>query len=210
MALNVQSGQSSVRRGGRTRWRKAVLLFAPSLVVVGVLGVGMAQGAIAASFGVSGNSLKFTTGDVEASNVSAFLGTATSTTSSDKPVMLAGIQTALVHGICASSVLDVPVFGTISLKFIANPDQPITATNLTADADSLLTGDGVINGMQAGIDASTLSATPGFKGPAGVFGFQSSSLNATGLKGTAWQAAGGSMKISDMQVQMNQGKVECY
>lgn len=48
---------SSQVRGG-TRWKRFALVMVPSVVATAAVGVGLAQGALAASFSVSGQSFK--------------------------------------------------------------------------------------------------------------------------------------------------------
>ncbi|MBK3588726.1 cholesterol esterase, partial [Streptomyces sp. MBT57] len=51
---------SSQVRGG-TRWKRFALVMVPSVVATAAVGVGLAQGALAASFAVSGQSFKVRT-----------------------------------------------------------------------------------------------------------------------------------------------------
>ncbi|MFD0502209.1 hypothetical protein ACFQ0G_52590 [Streptomyces chiangmaiensis] len=43
-----------LHRSGRTCWRRFAAVLVPSLAAVAALGIGMAQGALAASFFISG------------------------------------------------------------------------------------------------------------------------------------------------------------
>lgn len=201
---------TSSSRGGRTRWRRSAILFVPSIAVVGVLAVGMAQGALAASFGVSGGNVKLTADTVSADGMSAYMGTASSTTGAGHPVMLAGITSASLRNMCASAVVDVPIFGPVSMNLFAGKQAPVEGSTITADASSLVGGDASVSGMQAGRDASTLDAAPGFTGTPGAFGFQAKNLSANNFRATAWQATGGTMKLSGLELDMSAGVKECY
>ncbi|MEU9437281.1 hypothetical protein [Streptomyces sp. NPDC048252] len=60
---------------GRTHWRRSALMFVPCTLAVGALGIALAEGAIAASFAVSGTGFKVS--DLRSTAYSANGGTLT-------------------------------------------------------------------------------------------------------------------------------------
>ncbi|GGN76998.1 cholesterol esterase [Actinoplanes lobatus] len=196
---------------GRTSWGRACWLLLPSLAVLGGLTVGIAEGALAASFGVSGQYIKVRAGSVEGTDVAAYLDTVQSVDGTHHPVMLAGVGRASMRDVCTSAVVDVPVVGKISLKVLGGTTEAITGTNVVADADSLLGGGGVVTDVEAGRDASTLDRVPGVSGPAGRFGLQAGSLRTEDVRSTAWSANGATIELAgDLEVNVTSGVDECF
>ena len=190
--------------------RRSAVLPVPSLALVGAMTLAMAQGVLAASFGVSGSSFKVTAATVEGTNVSGYLDTVRSVDGVRHPVMLAGVDRATMRDVCTSAVVEVPVVGPISLMVLSGSDEPVTGTNLVADADALPGGQGTIRGVEAGRDASTLDRAAGVTGPEGRFGVQAASLSSTDLRSTAWSANGGTVTLNGLQVSIDAGRHECY
>jgi hypothetical protein len=195
---------------GRTRWRKSAILLVPSFATVGILSIAMAQGALAASFGVSGSNFKVTAGHVEGTNVSGYLDTVRSVDGQSHPIMLAGVEKATMSDVCTSALVNIPVVGPISLKVLSGKDEPVSGTNVVADSDAVFGGKGTVRGVEAGRDASTLNRVDGVHGPAGRFGLQAASLETNDLKSTAWSASGGTITLTGMEVHVSKGKHECY
>ncbi|MET8147190.1 DUF6230 family protein [Actinoplanes sp. NPDC049668] len=196
---------------GRTRWGRAAWLLVPSVVALAGVTFAIAEGALAASFGVSGRAFKVSAGTVEGTDVAAYLDTVRSVDGRHHPVMLAGVQQASLRNVCTSAVVTVPVVGEISLKVLGGRTEAITGTNVTADADALLGGGGVVTDVEAGRDASTLNRVPGVAGPAGRFGLQARTLKTEDVRSTAWSANGGTIKLAgDLDVKVTAGRHECY
>jgi hypothetical protein len=196
---------------GRTSWGRACWLLLPSLAVLGGVTVGIAEGALAASFGVSGQHFKVKAKSVEGTDVAAYLDTARSVDGAHHPVMLAGVGRATLRDVCTSAVVDVPVVGKISLKVLGGRTEAITGTNVVADADTLLGGNGVVTDVEAGRDASTLDRVKGVSGPAGRFGVQASSIKTEDVESTAWSANGGTLELAgDLEVTVTNGVDECF
>ncbi|MBB2940854.1 hypothetical protein FB565_000558 [Actinoplanes lutulentus] len=196
---------------GRTHWGRAAWLFVPSVFALGGITVGIAEGALAASFGVSGQAFKVSASSVEGTDVAAYLDTVQSVDGANHPVMLAGVKEASLTDVCTSAVVDIPVVGNVSLKVLGGKQEPITGTNVVADAEALLSAGGVVKNVEAGRDASTLNRVPGVQGPAGRFGLQAGSLSTDAVQSTAWSANGGTLTLSgDLEVSVTAGVHECF
>lgn len=196
---------------GRTRWGRSSLLLIPALAAMGGLTLAIAEGALAASFGVSGSAFKVKAGSVSGTDVAAYLDTTSSVDGVRHPVMLAGVREASMRDVCTSAVVTVPGIGKISLKVLAGREEPITGTDVVADADALLGGNGVVTDVEAGRDASTLDRVPGVSGPEGRFGLQAASLTTQDVRSTAWSANGGTITLSGgLEVEVTAGVHECF
>ncbi|MGP3684711.1 DUF6230 family protein [Streptomyces sp. IBSNAI002] len=88
---------------GRVRWRKAALVAVPALGVVGALAVVMAQGALAASFAVSGTSFQVSSSRLSSKGLASFVQTDRSVDGKGHPVALLGIGEATLADICQAA-----------------------------------------------------------------------------------------------------------
>ena len=93
--MYVREGGSmeSLVRGG-TRWRRFAVVMVPSVAATAAIGVGLAQGALAASFSVSGQQFKVT---ADACTVSTSCSTAASTCPSGKARPRGGLRVHRRH-----------------------------------------------------------------------------------------------------------------
>ncbi|MDR6974262.1 hypothetical protein J2X68_000940 [Streptomyces sp. 3330] len=78
--------------GGRTHWRRSALMFVPCALAVGALGIALAEGAIAASFAVSGTAFKVSASEVTAQGVSSFPSSIGGSADDAEPVLLAAVK----------------------------------------------------------------------------------------------------------------------
>ena len=97
----------SLARGG-TRWKRFAVVMVPSVAATAAIGVALSQGALAASFSVSGQQFKVT---ADRSTPPASFSTARSTPkgAATSPVTVVGIDNAKITNLCQSVV--VPVAG---------------------------------------------------------------------------------------------------
>jgi len=204
---------------GRTNWRRFAVAVGVPTVVAGGLVLGLAQGAFAASFAVSGQSFKISadkldgTGFVQYGDVDV--------TAKDKdgnvttiPIARSGIADAKLSNLCQS----VLVKGTpISLTIRAGREsgKPAEATDLLIGV-SELSGDATFKNINIGQDAGTLDqAGPKAHGGTGMFGQQADSVVITNLQQTAYSTSAGTFKLTGLNLKVNlpgsNGKpVECY
>lgn len=96
---------------GGTRWRRASLLMVPSVLAVAAMTVAMAQGALAASFGVSGKQFKVTADGVDGRQMVGFPSTVTSADSKDLETIRLAFGSASLRSLCLSQVTHLPSSG---------------------------------------------------------------------------------------------------
>ena len=196
---------------GRTNWRRfAVAVGVPTAVATGII-FGIANGALAASFTVSGQSFKISADKLDGTGFAQY-GGADVSAKGGIPVAVSGIAEAKLTNLCQSVVIP----GTkISLTIRAgkDPDNPAVATDLLIGVDEL-NGEATFTNINIGQDASTL--TKGGKnahGAAGSFGQEADSVIIDGLKQTAYSTTAGTFKLTGLNMKVNIGSdkaVECY
>ncbi|WP_411080849.1 DUF6230 family protein [Streptomyces sp. cmx-18-6] len=217
---------SSQVRGG-TRWKRFALVMVPSVVATAAVGVGLAQGALAASFSVSGQEFKVRTDRLEGKDFVQYGSVAVGTDIEGKKdaahaVAVSGFSYAEITNMCQSVVTpDVPLFGNVSLKLEAGtkPDRPVVATNLYLDV-SQLDADAEFKNIDIGVAAGSLQKAdrpgsigiqPGTKAKAGGFSQRAETAVLTGVEQKAWATTAGTFKLSDLKLRLHTGKKkECF
>ena len=89
-------------------------------------------------------------------------------------------------------------------------ERAVKGENLVVDADALTSSGGRVTGVQAGRDASTLTAAPGVSGPQGLFGVQADTAVARDVHSTAWASNGGSLTLDKVEIELSHSGKECY
>ncbi|ARF75324.1 DUF6230 family protein [Streptomyces sp. NPDC012600] len=216
---------SSQVRGG-TRWKRFALVMVPSVVATAAVGVGLAQGALAASFSVSGQEFKVRTDRLEGKNFVQYGSVATGKDLEGKDathaVAVSGFSSATITNMCQSVVTPkVPVLGNVSLELRAgtNPDNPVRATNLYLDV-SQLDADAEFKNIDIGVaagslkkkgDPESIGIQPGTQAKEEGFAQRADEAVLTKVKQTAWATTAGTFKLSDLKLRLHTGdKKECF
>lgn len=211
--------ESQVRGG--TRWKRFAVVMVPSVAATAAIGVALAQGALAASFSVSGQSFKVTTDKLVGSGFSQYGALDEGYTLSGKktvhPVAVSGFKSATISNMCQSVVTpDIPILGNVSLILRAgeDPNKPVEAKNLYLDVAEL-EADATFENIDIGVAAKDANKGPGMKGggeQANPFGFAQQADKATlsNVKQTAWATTAGTFKLSGLKMSLSTGVKECY
>ncbi|MEU3279367.1 MULTISPECIES: DUF6230 family protein [Streptomyces] len=210
--------ESQVRGG--TRWKRFAVVMVPSVAATACIGVALAQGALAASFSVSGQSFKVTADKLVGTGFAQYGALDTGYTLDGKktahPVAVSSFKSATITNMCQSVVTpDIPLLGSVSLTLKAGGgSKPVEADNLYIDVEDLA-ADATFNNIEIGVPAKDLNKGPGMKGgneqanPYG-FGQQADSAVLTGVKQTAWATTAGTFKLSGLKMSLSTGVKECY
>ncbi|MFE9095302.1 DUF6230 family protein [Streptomyces sp. NPDC007264] len=210
--------ESQVRGG--TRWKRFAVVMVPSVAATAAIGVALAQGALAASFSVSGQSFKVTADRVEGTGFSQYgaldQGYTLDGQKTVHPVAVSAFKSATLKNMCQSVVTpNIPLLGSVSLKLTAGTgDTPAEADNLYIDVADLA-ADATFKNIDIGVAAKDASKGPGMKGggeQANPFGFaqQADSVTLTDVKQTAWATTAGTFKLSGLHMSLSTGVKECY
>ncbi|MEU7279475.1 DUF6230 family protein [Streptomyces sp. NPDC045431] len=215
-------------RGG-TRWKRFAVVMVPSVAATAAIGVGLAQGALAASFAVSGQEFKVKAGHLDGTGFAQYGGVDmgyAEVKEGDKlvprPVAISTFKHAKITDMCQSVVTpDVPVFGKITLKLKAGGGKnPVVAENLYLDVTDLK-ADAKFYNIDIGLAAKDTD-NPGLgKGPAvkdkninqNGFAQQADRAVLTGVEQKAWATTAGSFQLSGLKMELLKGDgpgVECY
>ncbi|NGO14688.1 cholesterol esterase [Streptomyces sp. HC44] len=209
--------ESQVRGG--TRWKRFAVVMVPSVAATAAIGVALAQGALAASFSVSGQSFKVTTKQLDGTGFSQYGAIDSGYTLDGKktshPVAVSAFKKATIKELCQSVVTpNIPVLGNVSLILKAGGgDTPVQAENLYIDVADL-SADAEFRNIDIGVAAGDADKGPGIaKGDrANPYGFaqQADSVTLKDVKQTAWATTAGTFKLSGLKMSLSAGVKECY
>lgn len=202
-----ESSSVTLPEEGRTNWKRTGLMFFPLVGCVGVMVLAMAQGALAASFAVSGSAFQVSASEVHADSVSSFPSSLSTLEGEGQAVLLAAVEEGSASDVCVSLIQDLPMVGEISMIVRSGVDSPIQGTNLVVNTEALTGASGTVHNVEAGRDASTLQGT---QGPEGLFGVQASSMDAVDVESTAWAANGGTLTLEGLEVEISPSGSTCF
>ncbi|MGW0580047.1 DUF6230 family protein [Streptomyces sp. NPDC002920] len=213
--------ESQVRGG--TRWKRFAVVMVPSVAATACIGVALAQGALAASFSVSGQDFKVKAGKLVGTGFTQYgaIDTGKSLEGKDEahPVAVSAFDHATITDMCQSVVTPIPFLNkTVTLKLTAgNKGTDVEADQLFIDVAQLDSTQAVFEGIDIGVAAG--SATKGPKPKSGEktnpFGFaqQADKATLTGVEQTAWATTAGTFKLANLHMGLEWGSgagVECY
>lgn len=194
-----------------TSWKRFALFSIPAGATVGGILVAMAQGALAASFTVSGQDFKISAEELNGEGFVQYGWLDQTVREEAVPVAVAGIREAEIQGLCQSVLTEFPVVGQISLRLTAG-DQgtPVVAENLVIDM-SQMDGNASFEDIEIGRDAGTLDQGPqGSRGFNDLFGMQSDTIVIEDLEQTARAASAGTFRLSGLSLGISMGDDECF
>lgn len=203
----------SLARGG-TRWRRFAVVMVPSIAATAAVGVALAQGALAASFSVSGQSFKVSADQLVGQGFAQYGGMdAEIDKKTGHAVAISSFKKASITNMCQSVVTpNVPLVGTITLQLKAGGGgTPVQADNLYIDVQDLAADATFTNidiGVAAGAQTKGPKVAPGT--PAGAFAQQADKAVLKDVKQTAWATTAGTFKLSGLSMKLHKGVKECY
>lgn len=208
----------SVARGG-TRWKRFALVMVPSVAATAAIGIGMAQGALAASFSISGQEFKVKAKELEGFNFVQYGGLATGKDLDGKdfaePVAVSGFSEAYITDMCQSVVTPkVPFIGNVSLVLRAGTPghDKVYAKDLYLDVSSL-DADAEFSKIDIGVAAGSLKnpgIQPGTKANPNGFAQRAEKAVLKNVEQKAWATTAGTFKLSGLQLRLHKGTKECF
>ncbi|MEV6421319.1 DUF6230 family protein [Streptomyces sp. NPDC051662] len=207
--------ESQVRGG--TRWRRFAVVMVPSVAATAAIGVALAQGALAASFSVSGQSFKVRAEKLVGYNFVQYGGVAEGVDSKGNkavhPVAVSGFKNADITNMCQSVVTPLPWGGHVTLVLKAgNKGTDIKAENLYLDVESL-DADAEFKNIDIGVAAGstkTPGIQPGTKADPNGFAQQADEAILRDVRQTAWATTAGTFKLPDLNLRLKIGNPEKY
>jgi len=209
-------------RGG-TRWKRFAVVMVPSVAATAAIGVGLAQGALAASFSISGQEFKVKTDSLVGNDFvqygSVNVGKDLEGKDFAAPVAVSGFSEAWITNMCQSVVTpNVPFVGDVTLQLTAGTGKDkVYAKNIYLDVSQLKT-DAEFTNIDIGVAAGNLAKAPGKPGiqpntkanPYG-FGQRAEVAKLSNVEQKAWATTAGTFKLPDLNLSLHRGKsAECF
>ncbi|MEO3891932.1 DUF6230 family protein [Nonomuraea sp. B5E05] len=194
---------------GRVRWKRFGLILVPVAAMTSLLIGATAQGAIGATFVVSGNGFKLFAGELRGQGFS--LATDVDRTKDGRliPVIVAGVRRAAVSELCSSALVKTPV-GTVTLRLTGGQGgNEVDIDDLVIDVSVGQTA-ASIRDLELGRDASTLDEVPAGRGPAGTFGGQARVVTLRDVRLGARAVTAATFSLPDLGLKLSRGEHECY
>jgi hypothetical protein len=199
---------------GRIDWRRFAIALGVPAVIAGGLVLGVASGALAASFSVSGSQFKLSADRLVGSGFTQYSGRLPTErvqeSTGEKYVVAAmsGIDQATLTNLCQTVAV-----GPVVLRIEAGKDaaNPVKASDLLIGM-SELSGDATFKNIDIGQDASTLDKDGQEEhGEAGGFGQQADTVRIDGLRQVAYSTSASTFKLSGMSLKLFVGNgKECF
>lgn len=202
----------SEARGG-TRWRRFGLVMVPSVAATAAIGLALAQGALAASFSVSGQEFKVRVDYLDGRGFNQY-GTIVSPSGSgsSRPVAVSAFDTATIEDLCQSVVVPTPI-GDVTVRITAgtDPDNPVTAENLFIDLEQL-NAQAVFTNIDIGVAVHELEGPdPVSRVDPNSFGQQSDRAQLWDVEQVAWATSAGTFRLTDLSLSLHRGSdEECF
>jgi hypothetical protein len=206
------TNSNNTAAAGRTRWRRFAAVMGVSAVVAGGLVFGMANGAVAASFSISGQQFKVGAEHLHGDGFAQFSGLdLTADGKTAIPVASSYIQSATLTKMCQS--VDVtskllPFKIVLRIEAGGGKDAPATATDLLIGMTEL-SGDATFKKMTIGADGQQVSGNAAL---AGTFAQKADSVDIDNLQQKAYSTTAGTfvLKGLNMKVLTGANAVECF
>lgn len=203
---------------GKTRWKRFAVVMVPTVALTAAVGVSVAQGALAASFSISGQQFKVSAdslhgdgftqyGSVDFHDSKAHTGVV--------PVAVSGFNAATIHNLCQSVVVPTPL-GNYTLTINAGQDaaHPVTATKLFIDMTDLKATTATFNNINIGVATGGITKGPvnptDAVGDGTGFAQEADSADLTGVQQTAWATSAGTFSLNGMHLNLASGVHECF
>ncbi|GCB43081.1 DUF6230 family protein [Streptomyces sp. NL15-2K] len=213
--------ESQVRGG--TRWKRFAVVMVPSVAAAAAVGVGLAQGALAASFSVSGQEFKVSVDHLHGTGFAQYGGIDTGYTSTDgkektqHPVAISSFKNAELTKMCQSVKTEIPLIGkTFYLRLDAGPNanKKVEASNLYIDV-AQLDADATFKNIDIGVAVKDQKKGPAVKEGDNVlpggFAQQADEADLYRVKQTAWATTAGTFKLNGLKMRLGTDPgMECY
>ncbi|MET9674102.1 DUF6230 family protein [Streptomyces sp. NPDC006482] len=211
-------------RGG-TRWKRFAVVMVPSVAATAAIGVGLAQGALAASFSISGQDFKVSADSLVGKDFvqygSVDGGKDLEGKDFAEPVAVSGFSEAWITNMCQSVVTPkVPFVGDVTLRLEAGTEagKKVYAKGIYLDVAELQ-ADAEFGNIDIGVAAGALNkedpTKPGIQPntKANPYGFAQRAKDATLLdvKQKAWATTAATFKLPNLNLSLHRGtSAECY
>ncbi|MEV7416939.1 DUF6230 family protein [Streptomyces sp. NPDC089919] len=204
-------------RGG-TRWKRFALVMVPSVAATAAVGVGLAQGALAASFSVSGQDFKVSADQLVGDDMIQYGGVASGHdlkgNETHNPVVISGFSKAEITNMCQSLVTPVPGLGNITLQLrTGHKGTPAVAKNIyldVADLDADAYMEDLDIGVAVGDPSHATKPQAGTVSSPYAFSQRAKKVVLKNVQQRAWATTAGTFSLPNLNLRLLAGDKPCY
>ena len=198
---------------GRTSLKRLGLVMVPTVIAAGALTVLMANGAIAVSFAISGQTAQMKIGQLSGDGFAQYGGVDGGASGTDTAVAVSAFKDATIsNGLCQSVTTDLSKVtgGLLHDYTLTLSASGATASSLIIDMQSLDASEADFTNINIGQDASTINGSAtGAKGLEGTFGQQADKAVLTNIKQVSNATTAGSFDLQGMSLSIASGDNGC-
>jgi Family of unknown function (DUF6230) len=198
---------------GRTSLKRLGLVMVPTVIAAGALTVLMANGAIAVSFAISGQTAQMKIGELDGTGFAQYGGIDQGASGSPTAVAVSAFSSAnITGGLCQSVTTDMSKLtgGLLGAYTLTLSASGATASNLIIDMQSLDASEADFSNINIGQDASTISGSAtGAKGLEGTFGQSATGAILKNIKQVSNATTAGSFDLQNMSLSIASGDAGC-
>jgi hypothetical protein len=194
---------------GGTKWKRFALVMVPTVGIAGAMSVMMAQGALAASFAVSGQQFQVSADTLDGQDFQQTGNVVVQHNGTAHAVAEAGIKSATITNMCQSVSVPTPFGNLVVVLTAGGGGTPAQATDLVLNTNDVK-ADAVFTGVQIGKDAADLQGVAGMQTQAGAFGQEVQHAVLTGVKQTAWSTTASTMTLKGLHIAASFNGATCF
>jgi len=193
---------------GRTSLKRLGIVMVPTVLAAGALTVLMAQGAIAVSFAISGQTAQMKIGELQGNGFAQYGSVDKGASGTQTPVAVSAFKTATIsNGLCQSVATNLGPLGTYTLTLTATGAD---ASDLIIDMQSLKASEADFTNIDIGVDASTINTSAaGAQGTAGLFGQAADKAVLTNIQQVSNATSAGSFDLHGMSLSIAKSSTGC-
>jgi hypothetical protein len=199
---------------GRTSLKRLGIVMVPTVIAAGALTVLMANGAIAVSFAISGQTAQMKIGQLQGTGFAQYGGVDAGASGSPTAVAVSSFKNATIsNGLCQSVTTDLSKFtgGLLGNYTLTLKADGATASDLIIDMQSLQASEADFTKINIGVDASTITGSAtGAKGTAGLFGQEADGATLTNIKQVSNATTAGTFDLKNMSLSISSGATGCF
>ncbi|AVV48006.1 cholesterol esterase [Streptomyces sp. P3] len=202
------------QRIGKTHWKRFAIAAVPTVAATAAVVVSMAQGALAASFSISGADFQVSADKLSGKGFGNYATVDVAKNGKRIPVAVSSIENATITGMCQSVPVTIPVLGTYTMTLKAGGSgTPVRAEDLYIDMTDLQAKTATFNNVDIGV--ATGSMTKGQVNPKDHvdpdgYAQQADSVEIIDAHQQVWATSAGTFELPGLHMNIAAGRHDCF
>ncbi|WP_329331470.1 DUF6230 family protein [Streptomyces sp. NBC_00663] len=202
------------QRIGKTHWKRFAIGAVPTVAATAAVAVSMAQGALAASFSISGSDFKVSAGKLSGTGFGNYATVDVAKNGKHVPVSVSSIKDAEVTDMCQSVPVDIPVLGTYTMTLEAGGSgTPVKAKDLYIDMTDLKAKKGTFTNIDIGVATGSMTKSqvnPKDKVDPNGYAQEADKVEIIDAHQTVWATTAGTFELSGLHMNIAAGRHDCF